>query len=165
MRTVIHARIRRTGILDPKEAQQPICGDDMGLCLHRLTQGEERRTLADMWQAISAAHRNYMQRDIGLPTTPQNAALPIMSDKTETDPSLRVDLRTTDERDRAAKAAWGKWQKAIDAISVPNWKWALRGALWGFLGEGCLWRDMAPTNEGIAAVNALRDIAKREGKQ
>jgi hypothetical protein len=153
MATVIAARMRRSGITDPAEARQPICGTDMGLCIRALSTGQDRADLENAWAALSAAHRNYMQRDIGLSASPQNAALPIISDRTETDSSLRVDLRTSEERDRAAKQAWVRWQRAIDAISVPNWKWALRGALWGFLGDGCLWRNMAPTTEGIAAVS------------
>jgi len=35
-------------------------------------------------------------------------------------------------------------------------KWALRGALDGFMGDGSLWRDTLPTASGVAAVRALK---------
>ncbi len=159
MRTVIHARIRRSGIMDPKEAQQPICGTDMGLCIRALSTGDDRALLVNAWAAISASHRNYRLLIIGQTGTPQGAAIPMIPEPLETDPSLRVDLRTHQERINAASFAWKRWRDAIDALPVPNLRWALDGALNGFLGDGALWRDQQPTSTGKAAVQALRMVA------
>jgi hypothetical protein len=159
MRTVIHARIRRTGIMDPKEAQQPICGDDLSLCIRALSTGDDRALLVNTWAAISASHRNYRLLIIGATGTPQGAAIPMIPEPMETDPSLRVDLRTHDQRVEAARRAWGAWETKIAALPVPNLRWALRGVLSGFLGDGRLWRDQAPTSAGKAAVQALRMVA------
>jgi hypothetical protein len=159
MRTVTHARIRRTGILDPKEAQQPICGDDMGLCIRAMSTGDDRAMLVNTWAAISASHRNYRLLIIGATGTPQGAAIPMMPEPMETDPSLRVDLRTHDQRIEAAKRGWDVWEGKIRSLSTPNLRWALNGALSGFMGDGALWRDQGPTTTGKTAVQALRLVA------
>lgn len=159
MRTVIHARIRRTGILDPAEARQPICGDDMSLCIRALATGDDRAALVNAWAALSACHRNYRLLIIGQTGTPQGAAIPMISEPMETDPSLRVDLRDHNTRVEAARRAWEAWDGKIRSLPTPNLKWALSGALSGFLGDGALWRDQAPTTTGSVAVQALRMVA------
>lgn len=138
----------------PDDALDPILATDMGRCIAKLATGDDRRALEDAWHAISAAHRNYRQRYLGTTGDPQAAALPMLAEPTETDPSLRVDLRTPGERDDAAKRAWVEWQARINALPL-GLRWAIRGALEGFIGEGRLW-DRGPTATGSAAVQALR---------
>lgn len=137
-------------------ARQPICGTDMGLCIRALTKGDERAALADAWATLSAAHRNYRLLIIGQTGDPQGAAIPMLPEPMETDPSLRVDLRTHEQRIEAAKRAWHEWWTKIKALPVPNLRWAINGALDGFMGDGALWRDRQPTATGKAAVQALR---------
>ena len=74
----------------------------------------------------------------------------------ETDQSLRVDLRTHDERVRAAKASWAAWEAKIAALPFPQLRWAISGVLRGFMGDGTLWRDAKPTNTGRNVVAALK---------
>jgi hypothetical protein len=156
MNVVTLARQRRTGIEDAKEARQPICGTDMGLCIRALAKGDERADLVNAWAALSAAHRNYRLLIIGQTGEPQGAAIPMLPEPMETDQSLRVDLRTYEQRVEAAKRQWFEWWGKIKALPVPNLRWAISGALDGFLGEATLWRDQAPTVTGKAAVQALR---------
>jgi hypothetical protein len=156
--TVARARVRQTGILDPKEALQPINGTDMGRCIRHMATGDDRADLVNTWAALSASHRNYRLLVIGQTGDPQGAAIPMISESVETDPSLRVDLRTQDERVTAAKASWRGWEAKMNALPVPSLKWALRGALNGFLGDGCLWANQAPTVTGRVAVQALRMV-------
>ncbi len=156
MNVVTIARQRRTGIEDAKEARQPICGTDMGLCIRALAKGDERADLVNAWAALSAAHRNYRLLIIGQTGDPQGAAIPMLPEPMETDPSLRVDLRTHEQRVEAAKRLWLEWWGKMKALPVPNLKWAIEGALDGFLGDGTLWRDKKPTATGSAAVQALR---------
>lgn len=156
MQTVTIARQRKTGISDPQDARQPICGTDMGLCIRHLSTGDDRAALVNAWAALSAAHRNYRLLIIGQTGDPQGAAIPMLSDPMETDPSLRVDLRTHEQREEAARRAWHDWWGRIKALPVPNLRWAISGALDGFLGDGTLWRDRKPTATGSAAVQALR---------
>jgi hypothetical protein len=157
-KTALQARCRRAGISDPKEAARALLGTEMGLCVNALSQGQELADLTEAWQAISASFRNYRLLVIGKTGDPQGAAIGMIPEKVETDPSLRVDLRTHDERVEAAKRSWAAWEAKINALPVPNLKWALRGALNGFLGDETLWRDQAPTTNGRLAVEALRRV-------
>lgn len=158
MQTVIHARQRRAGISEAAEARQPLCGTDMGLCIRALTTGDDRAALVNTWAAISASHRNYRLLIIGQSGTPQGAAIPMIPEPMETDPSLRVDLRDHNARVEAAKRAWEAWDGKIRSLPTPNHRWALLGALRGFIGEDGLWRDQQPTATGKVAVQALRIV-------
>jgi hypothetical protein len=157
-KTALQARCRRAGISDPKEAARALLGTEMGLCVNALSQGQELADLTEAWQAISASFRNYRLLVIGKTGDPQGAAIGMIPEKVETDPSLRVDLRTHDERVEAAKRSKAQWDARINALPVPNMRWALRGALEGFMGEDTLWRDCAPTTNGRLAVEALRRV-------
>lgn len=156
MQTVTIARQRKTGDGDAKDARQPICGTDIGLCIRHLAKGDDRTRLVNAWEAISAAHRNYRMMVIGQTGNPQGAAIPMLPEPMQTDQGLRVDLRTQEQRIEAARQAWGKWSAKIKALPVPNLRWAISGALDGFFGDGALWMNQAPTPTGSVAVQALR---------
>ena len=158
MHTVAVARMRHTGITNAKDATQPVCGTDLGLCIRHLTAGDEFIALSNAWEAISASHRNYRALYIGQTGNPKGATIAMVPDRIEANQSLRVDLRTPDEKVAAAKASWAGLVGKIDALPVPQMRWALRGALEGFLGEDRLWRDATPTPTGRAALAALRAI-------
>lgn len=134
-------------------------GTDMGLCINKLTGGDTRAQIIDAWGAISASRRNYRLRYIGQSGEPKGATIAMVPDATETDPSLRVDIRSPDERADQAKASWAAWEAKINALPLPQLKWAIRGALDGFMGEASLWRNQAPTPLGTVAVEALRRMA------
>jgi hypothetical protein len=154
--TVARARIRQTGILDPKEALQPINGTDMGRCIRHMVTGDDRANMVNAWAGLSASHRNFRLLVIGQTGDPQGAAIPMLPEPMETDPSLRVDMRSHEERIASAKASWRGWEAKINALPSPPLKWAIRGALNGFMGEGDIWANQAPTQTGIVAVQALR---------
>jgi len=154
----IHAARARLCALD---AGNVLHESDMGRCILALSSGQERADLSDVWAALSAARRNYRLRCIGQSGSPQGAAIGMIPEPMQTDPSLRVDLRTPDERDAAAKRAWAEWQARIAALPTPQHIWALRGALDGFMGEGRLW-DGQPTRHGVSAVAALKLLTERQ---
>lgn len=139
-----------------KAAEDPVLDSDMGRCIRRLTKPEDMPQMRNTWAALSASHRNYRLLFIGQTGNPQGAAIAMVPDPMQTDQSLRVDLRTHDEKVAAAKASWAAWQAKIADLPTPLHKWALRGALNGFLGEATLWHNQAPTDKGRAAVDALR---------
>jgi hypothetical protein len=128
----------------------------MGLCIHALTKGQDRADLANAWEAISTAHRTYRMLIIGRTGDPQGAAIQMLPEPLETNQSLRIDLRTHEQRVDAAKRQWHEWWNKVKALPVPNLRWAITGALDGFMGEGSLWRDQSPTPTGRVAVQALR---------
>lgn len=149
----IHAaRARRC----PIDSASVLHESDMGRCILALTEGQERADIAETWAALSTARRNYRMRIIGQTGEPQGSASPMITEAMETDPSMRIDLRTAEERDKAAIIAWGAWQADIKRLPAPQMIWAIRGALDGFLGEGRLWSDGKPTASGAAAVAALK---------
>lgn len=151
-RTVMLARKRR-GSPDPRDE---LSESEMGLCILALTSGSEREYLREAWAGLSASWRNYCLRYLGVSGTAQAAAITMIPDQVQSDPSLRVDLRTGEQRDEAAKRAWADWHTRITALPTPMHKWAIRGALVGFLGDGSIWRDGAPTAAGRTAVAALK---------
>lgn len=150
-------RERKTG-KEGKDALSPDLGTDMGCCIDRLASAREHQALVDAWEDLSAAHRNFRLRIIGQTGDPKGAAVEMIHDAMETDPSLRVDLRAAEERDAAAKHRWMEWEARIKALPTPQHKWAIRGALDGFMGEGKLWRGQDPTPTGRVAVDALRKM-------
>lgn len=155
MQTVIAARIAR-GAPDADAARDPLQGSDMGRCILALTTPDERRAVTEVWTGMSAAWANYCTRYLGRPLGPQAAAIAMIPDKMQADPSLRVDLRSPAERDEAAKRAWGIWSAKIAALPTPMHGWAIRGALMGFMGDEVLWRGCEPTKSGRIAIAAIK---------
>lgn len=153
------ARMRKTGIKDQKDAIQPICGTDVGLCIRSMVKGDEFTALVNAWEALSASHANFRMLIVGQTGNPKGATIAMVPDRMEVNQSLRVDLRTPEERISAARASWEGWERKINALPIPQLKWAIRGALNGFMGEGQLWRDGAPTVTGKTTVAALRALA------
>ena len=141
------------------DAQDPLHESDMGRCILFLASGDDLRSLRDAWGAMSAARANYCTRIIGQTGNPKAAAIAMLPEATETDPSLRVDLRTAEQRDEDARRHWAEWQARMDRLPTPQHKWAIRAAITGFVGEGRLWNERLPTPTGIVAVAALRMIA------
>jgi hypothetical protein len=135
-----------------RAALDPLQGSDMGRCI---AVHPDRETLAQAWGALSAAHRAFRTRIIGKTGDPQGATIAMLPEKIDIDPSLRVDLRTSEEKDDAAARGWASWQASIRALPTPQHKWAITGALDGFLGGEALWRHRAPTPVGKLAVAAL----------
>ena len=159
----LEARLRVAGIpVTPdslKAAVSPSFGHDVGLCINALTTGDEATKTWDTFSHVSAAYRNYQLLFVGQTGNPKCAAIAMIPEPMETDPSLRVDLRSHDEKVSAAKSSWAAWEKRMNALPFPQMKWALGGALRGFLGDGTLWRDAAPTNTGRTVVAALRTLS------
>lgn len=80
----------------------------------------------------------------------------------ETDQGHSVDLRSTEERDEAARRGWHYWLALLMELS-PGERHALRGHLDGYGLD--LWSEerAAPTRTGAMAVKALdklHDVAK-----
>lgn len=158
--TVAVSRMRHSGVADVQEAVQPIMGTEVGLCIRSLATGDDRLAICDTWQAISAAYRNHAMLVIGRTGDPQGAAIAMVPEAMETNQSMHVDLRTHDERVSSAKRLWGDWCRKLKDLPAPPLRWSVEGALRGFMGDGRLWRDQAPTATGKTLVMALRLLAK-----
>ena len=162
--SALKARLRIAGMSATQEglkaAVAPDFGHDVGLCIRAILTGDEATKAWDTFSHISASHRNYMVYFVGQTGNPKCAAIAMIPEPMETDPSLRVDLRSHDEKVSAAKASWAAWEKRMKALPFPQMAWALQGALRGFLGDGTLWRDAKPTHTGRTVVAALRAMEK-----
>ena len=150
------ARERITGLIGA-EALAPEQGDDMGRCIVHLCSGQDRADLLNLWRGLTGSRENYLTRYIGQTGHPKGAAFGFISDEIKTDQSLRVDLRTRDERDLQAVASWGAWLAKIKALPLGH-KWAMQNALGLSLGAVCLWQGQRPTKQGVASVAALRAV-------
>ena len=149
------ARARLTGCT-VEAARDVLAGEDMGRCIIALARSpERRRDLFSVWQALNAAWHNYATRCCSITPTPQAAALPMLPDPMQTDPSLRIDIRTADERDEAARRVWFEWiDLLMHRLTFPQ-RHALRGSLHGYGAE--VWNpdERKPTKAGHLAVEAL----------
>lgn len=162
-KATLQARLRTAGIpITPdslKAAASQDYGHDVGLCIRHTIKDDDATKAWDTFTHISASYRNYMVYFIGQTGNAKTAAIAMIPESMETDQSLRVDLRTHDEKVRAAKASWAQWERRMAALSVPQMRWALGSTLRGFLGDGTLWRDGRPTHTGQTVVAALLAVS------
>lgn len=155
----VRALAQKVDAIRRKKVDSDMFETDVGYCANYLLSAKEADDVVKAFNHMRACHRNYQVFYVGTTGTPQCAAIAMIPEPMETDPSLRVDLRTHDEKVRAAKASWQAWEKRIAALPFPQMKWAINGTLRGFLGEGTLWKDAKPTDTGRTVVAALRAMA------
>ena len=159
----LEARVRVSGVETPEAATSPLCGSEIGLCIRAMHPGHDvQARLWDVWQAMSAARRQWRMRYLGQTGDPQGAAIAMVPDAMQTDQGLTVDLRSPDERDKAAKAGGAYWSEQIAAVPVPQMRMALRSAIDGF--GAVLWHQGKPTANGRNAVLALERISDSKGR-
>lgn len=148
------ARARLTGCT-VEEARDVMASEDVGRCIRALCPTpEERRDLLGIWQGISAAWANYAARCLSITPTPQSAALPMLPEPMQTDQSLRIDPRTADEKDAAARRVWDEWRTAFNRLPIAQ-AIAIASAS---RGDGpTLWHPgaRAATRHGVTVVHAL----------
>lgn len=157
--TALQARCRVSGHLaTPEELRAstaPLRGSMVGLCIEASSgSADEQAALWGEWQSISAVREAYRMRYLGTTGRPQAAAIAMLPERFETNASLRVDLRTPDEKDRAACAANAALCRRIDALPVAS-RIAVWSALDGFSDGDDLWRNAKPTRKGLAVVAGL----------
>ena len=148
------ARSRLTGCT-VEDARDVLAGSDMGRCIRAMRPGtQDRRNLLAVWQGISAAWHNYATRCLGITPGAQSASLPMLPEPMETDQSLRVDLRSPDEKDEAARRVWFDWLEALLALPTDQ-RHAVRGHLQDYARP--IWDadKLRPTLTGTLAVRGL----------
>ena len=148
-------RARLTGCT-VEEARDVLASEDMGRCIRYLIQNEQkRRDLFSVWQSFNAVWHNFAGRCLSITPTPQAAALPMLPEVTQTDPTVRADPRSHDERDDAARRNWYDWiDLLMHRLTAPQ-RHALRGSLHGYGAEVWTPDKRAPTKAGELAIEAL----------
>lgn len=158
----LRARARRTGCT-VEEARDILASDDMGRCIRSMrSSNTDRRNLLTTWQAISAAWHNYATRCLSITPGAQSASLPMLPDPMQTDQSLRVDLRSADEKDAAARRVWFDWLEAMLALPADQ-RHAVRGHLQEYAAPVWCPNNLRPTRSGALAVAALDALHKARG--
>lgn len=156
-------RARLTGC-SLEEARDVLAANDMGRCIRAMIPENKRkpgectrRDLLSTWQGICAAKHNWQQRITATNPNPQSASLPMLPESMQTDTGHSVDLRTTEERDEAARRVWYHWLDRLMDLPAEQ-RHALRGHLDGYAAP--IWDadELRPTRTGALAVKALRAL-------
>ena len=159
-RQALDARCVRFGLKPSASNREivksPWMGCDMGFVIEARCGDREAARLWDVFSRWSRAEATYRARYLGQVEQPAGAALQMVPDRIETDPSATVDARTADELDRDAVNAWMRWQGFLGHMSA-DMQSRLHSAR---RGDGRpLWLDQAPTTAGLVALEALRHLA------
>ena len=164
--TALNARCTRFGIPADEKGRGIVKGQhmccDIGFVLEAICRPDERSKLWDVFHRWTRAEVTYRVRYIGQREQPASAALMMVHDRIETDPSLIVDVRDDDQRDRDAVNVWMRWQGFLGHL--PKEQASILHC--ARRGDGpALWQDKKPTALGKLAVEALRGLADAsEGK-
>lgn len=157
----LQARARLTGC-SVEDARDILASEDMGRCIRALrADAQQRRDLLQEWQGLLTSWWNYARLCLSMTPSPQSSALPMLPEQMQTDPSLRVDLRTPDERAEAARNSWFARLGALMALPIEE-RHALRGHLQGYGGN--LWDadNRTPTRAGCLAVKGLAMMCEKK---
>lgn len=159
--TALSARCTRLGIAPDQKGMDIVKGQhmccDIGFVLEATCRPDERAKLWDVFHRWTRAEVTYRVRYIGQREQPASAALMMVHDRMETDPSLTVDVRDDDQRDRDAVNGWMRWQGFLGHL--PKEQTTILHC--ARRGDGpVLWQDKRATAYGLAAVEALRGLAE-----
>lgn len=158
-------QIRAAAEIDQRKAMDaainPLCSDGVGNCIIALVPKSDQGKIRDTWHRLCAAQHNYHTRILGVTGNPQGSAIAMLPEPIQTDTGHTIDIRSAEEKDAGAKRAWAAAEASINALPVPQWKWAIRNAMNGGIdGQGGdVWRDGKPTARGRVLVQALVALA------
>lgn len=158
--TALNARCARLGIPADEKGRSIAKGQhlccDLGYVLEYCCKPDERARLWDVFHRWTRAEVTYRVRYIGQGGQPASAALMMVHDSIETDPSLIVDVRDDEQRDRDAVNGWMRWQGYLGHLDVP-YREMLTFARVGY--GPVLWWEGQPTPKGMIALRGLRLLA------
>lgn len=159
-KAVLNSRCIRFGVDPNRHGRGVVSGQhmccDLGFVIESRCGNAEVARLWDVFHRWTRAEVSYRTRYLGQGEAPACAALMMVHDRVETDPSLTVDSRTPDERDRDAINGWMRWQGFLGHLSADQ-----RAILHHARRDDgpVLWRDCSATEAGLFALAALRDLA------
>ncbi len=166
-RTVLDARCRMFGLAPGESARKALTGPEAGspigmVMLRQMPSAEAVARLWSVWQGFCAAERTYRARYIGQTGDPKGASLSMVPDAMQVDTGHTIDIRTADQRDRDAVAAWMRWRGYLGHLGAEQ-RTAICDAERGT--GPAIWCDRAPTRHGLftlAALIALADVTERK---
>ena len=143
------------GDMPKGDALNPILGHEIGYVIHSECGDDQAKRLWDTWQAYCMAERTYRMRILGTTGEPKGASIQMQSEPMQSDQSMRVDVRTDDEKDRQAVTGYMRWQGHLGSMAS-LYTSALRQAERG--NGKPLWQDGAATSAGVIALAALQGL-------
>ena len=161
----LNARCRRFGIDQTDENRSRMAGVhlccDLGFVLEAACKPADIAPLWDVFSRWCRAEAVYRARYVGQREQPASAALTMVPEPMETDPSLTVDVRSQDERDRDAVSGWMRWQGFLGHLPAQH-RTVLHNAR---RQDGPVLWSGAATEAGLLALEALRGLAEAEGRR
>lgn len=161
----LNARCRRFGIDQTDENRSRMAGVhlccDLGFVLEAACKPADIAPLWDVFSRWCRAEAVYRARYVGQREQPASAALTMVPETMETDPSLTVDVRSQDERDRDAVSGWMRWQGFFGHLPAQH-RTVLHNAR---RQDGPVLWSGAATEAGLLALEALRGLAEAEGRR
>lgn len=125
-------------------------GEGAGMALSIFCKADTAKRLWSHYTALTAAEARY-HRTMGLSIHPKCAKIEMMQERFEIAASDNIDLRTEEERDRAAQNAWAIWDGRLTSIGQAHSS-AIDTAKHGFAD---LVRDGKATPAGRRFVDAM----------
>ena len=166
-KTVLEARCRQMGLDDTqknkKAASAPHIGCQVGKVMDKTLTAAETARRWKAFEDMLGAEAAYFSRYIGQGQYPRSAAMQMVRERFEVEESTRIDLRTEEEKARAAVNSWMAWQGILGHLSSGE-RIAIDLAkrdtfeLWDAA-------TATPTRLGLASCEALgrlADIAERK---
>lgn len=161
-RQVLSARARRMGRDDSSphvraEMAGQIHGEPAGEVLTMICAHDEAARLFGAYRAFSGAYERYTRRVLQSSPHAKCGKIEMQPEKLETSADAAPpDLRSDDERHRAAINAWQSWKAALAALSVSQ-----SAAIWtAFHSFTDLHKGGAPTPAGKRFVEAMRVMCR-----
>ena len=155
--TAITARARQVGEQITRETitalRDPVLCDPAGHAIWLECQGQERKALGDILHDLTRAYVSQC-RAIGINPFAKCGKVEYMPDRFEARDDDRPDLRTPEERYRAAIRAWSQWHGRVG--SIPTY---MQRDLWdGIYLRRDMTKDGRATIAGRAFVAAMRSL-------
>lgn len=152
-RTVLQARARQSGKTpnDLTEMRHTAFGEDAGRAIYAMHEGDAAKSLWDAYTALSGAYRRYLSTCIGASVDAKTAKIEMMPERFETSASDTPDMRSEEDRHRAALNAWHGWKIALARLPLGD-SAAVYSALHGW---GALMDAGKITTQGARFVGAM----------
>lgn len=156
--TVLDARARLLG-KDPAkhrdEMRSPIASDEAGRAIMSALRGDHQKKAWGAYTGLISA-RDRFYRSIGKSPYPKTGNIETAPERFETRADDRPDLRTQEQKDVAAEAAWMRWQGYVMRLSI-----AEQTAIWDHVTRGVIVHENALTTwRGRLFAEALLKLAE-----
>ena len=117
--TALKARARHMGKTDAdfRDMRAQTLGEAAGMALSLSLPPDTAKQLHAHYTALTAARARY-HRTLGVSEHPKTAKIEMEPERIETRADDKSDMRTEEQRDRDAKAAWARWCGFLGELTI-----------------------------------------------